>query len=178
MSRLDVSFDWLDEQKPQEILPALAVTSAKQEPVTTLATDQADDEPTGDANTDISIQVGEEHQGSFEHRTDVDAFGINLQAGQLYRILITGVYRPFIRTIFDDSGNEFAPGPASSGLLQGVRYVEYYHTPPADGEYFVPIHANICQAFGSRRDPRPHRGALASLLCGSSHATGCSWTPQ
>lgn len=100
-----------------------------------------DDEPTGNINTELSIQVGGSVAGDIEREGDVDFYAVFLQAGVRYQIDLEGtdtsqgtLRDPFLTGIFNSSGVSVATANDDSGVGINSRI---FFTPSVTGTYFI-----------------------------------------
>lgn len=100
-----------------------------------------DDEPLGNINTQLSVQVGSSVTGTIEEEGDVDFFAVTLQAGVTYQIDLEGsrtaqgtLIDPFLTGVFDSNGIQVAQQDDDDGVSTNSRII---FTPSETGTFFI-----------------------------------------
>ncbi len=101
----------------------------------------ADDEPTGGVDTNLSIAIGSNAQGTIEAEGDIDYYAVELQAGVAYQFDLEGeltgagtLNDPFFEGLFDSNNNRLVDQNDDGGVRSNSRIV---FTPDASGTYFI-----------------------------------------
>lgn len=101
----------------------------------------ADDEPTGGVDTNLSIAIGGNAQGTIEAEGDIDYYAVELQAGVSYQFDLEGeltgagtLNDPFFEGLFDSNNNRLVDQNDDGGVRSNSRIV---FTPDESGTYFI-----------------------------------------
>lgn len=100
-----------------------------------------DDEPTGNTDTEISINVGGSHIGEIEVEGDIDYIAVELVAGVTYQIDLEGsrtgsgtLIDPFLTGIFNSNNVSVAGADDDAGVVTNSRII---FTPTVSGTYYI-----------------------------------------
>ncbi len=105
-----------------------------------------DDEPTGNIDTEISVDVGSSFAGEIEVEGDTDSIAVILTAGVTYQIDLEGIetgegtlFNPFLFGIFDENDMQVADADNNGGVGLNNRIL---FTPDETGTYFIGVTAS------------------------------------
>ncbi len=104
-----------------------------------------DDEPTGNTDTEISVEVGGSVTGAIEQADDIDSIAVTLTAGVTYQIDLEGIETgegtlddPFLLGLFDANIVRVADADDDDGVGRNSRIL---FTPDETGTYFIGVAA-------------------------------------